>query len=82
MLGKHDVPSPELAELLYQKACTVYDLMAIVEKSDIEDPLKYAYLDYIETVRSTCDDDRVVLYLASYFYLLRPLANIENVPSA
>jgi hypothetical protein len=82
LLGKHSVPSPELAELLYQKACTVYDLMAIVEKSDIEDGLKYAYLDYIETVRSTCDDDRVVLYLASYLYLLRPLANIENVPPA
>lgn len=82
LLARHTVPSQELAELLYQKACNVYDLMTIVEKSSIEDKLKYAYLDYIETVRAACDDDRVVLYLASYLYLLRPRANIENVHPA
>ena len=44
------------ATQLYEKGCSVFDMMTIIEKSDVDVTLKYKYLDYMESARVSIDN--------------------------
>ena len=71
--------TPALAQQLYDRACSIYDIMRLIERRDIPATVKYAHLDYLETARSEVDDERVLLYAGALLYAMRPSEGLGNV---
>ena len=68
------------ATQLYEKGCSVFDMMTIIEKSDVEVTLKYRYLEYVESARTSIDNELVLLFMCVALVAMRPTAALGNMP--
>ena len=70
----------DIATQLYEKGCSVFDMMTIIEKSDIDITLKYQYLEYVESARTSIDNELVLLFICVALFVMRPTVTLGNMP--
>jgi hypothetical protein len=70
----------DAAVQLYEKGCCVFDMMTIIEKSDIDVALKYKYLEYVESARMSIDNELVLLFMCVVLVAMRPIEALGNMP--
>jgi DNA polymerase III delta prime subunit len=68
------------ARALYDRGCTIFDVMAAIERR-ADDPLrKQLSLAYLEDLRTSVDSDLVLLLCGVHLWQVRPATPIGNIP--
>lgn len=68
------------AQSLYEKGCTVFDVMGAIEKTDMDDSVKFSILAYLESERLHVDNDIVLLYVAVCLFKTRTTDALGSLP--
>ena len=68
------------AEKLYKKGISIFDLMSYLEKCrDIEDSYRYTLLGYIDLIRQQIYNEKIVIFIFLYYFIMRPDIHLENL---
>ena len=66
---------------LYEKGFSALDLMNYIEKSSIDNVLKYKLLIYIDKIRKEFRNEKILIYIILYNILMRKMIILENIIS-
>ena len=59
---------------------TIFDLMLYLEKyRDIEDKYRYILLGYIDLIRQQIYNEKMVIFIFLYYFVIRPDIHLENL---
>lgn len=69
-----------LSEKLYKRGVTIFDLMLYLEKyRDIDDKYRYILLGYIDLIRQQIYNEKMVIFIFLYHFVIRPDIHLENL---
>ena len=81
LMSKHTGLSPvEVAEMLYEKGCNIFDVMSVIEKSTMDIVPKMCILEFIEAERVNVDSELLLLFMGVALSRMRPVAGLGNMP--
>ncbi len=69
----------KLTVTLYEKGFSALDLMDYIEKSYINNILKYKLLIYLDKIRKEFRNEKILIYIILYNMLMRKMITLENI---
>lgn len=75
----HDSPIV-LAKSLYDRGCTIFDVMGAIEKTAMPTSTKFSILAYLEAERLHIDNDLILLYIGVCLTRMQPQERLGSLP--
>ena len=69
-----------IAKMLYEKGCTIFDVMSVIEKADMDELSRSSIVSYLEAERLHIDNDIILLFVAVSLLRDPPTGSLGTLP--